>query len=172
MIQTKEKKAAFEVVGFAKKMSTQNQMENYVEIAAMWETLTPNMMSKLLSTSNGLINGFLGLSDEVGQELFTYLIGVTSDETDLEDVSRVSYPESDWLIFSCSGSIPGGSMINLKKEVLLEWLPNSDYTQLSLPRLEVYFEGDMTSDSYQSELWIPIKIKEASTNQGGEYDSI
>ncbi|WP_314062022.1 GyrI-like domain-containing protein [uncultured Vagococcus sp.] len=63
-------------------------------------------------------------------------------------------------------------MINLKKDVLLEWLPNSDYTQLSLPGLEVYFEGDMTSDSYQSELWIPIKIKEESTNQGGEYDSI
>lgn len=159
MIVKKESKTAFNVTGFMKELETDSHMENYTEIARMWGDLTSENMSTLLATSNGLINGFLGVSDEKGHDIFHYLIGVTSAVTGLDGLSDIRYPDCDWLIFDCLGSIPGGAMINLKNNVLLEWLPNSDYDQLPLPRVEVYFEGDMSADSYQSELWVPIKNK-------------
>lgn len=154
-----EKKAGFTVSGFKQKFSTTDNSENFDAISSMWGSLTPEKMTTLLSVSDGKINGFLGISDEQGQQSFNYLIGTSTDTQNLEGLDVINFPECDWLIFDCSGSIPGGAMINLKNEVLLEWLPKSDFDQLSLPRVEVYVQGDTASDSYQSELWIPVKNK-------------
>ncbi|MBO0454813.1 MULTISPECIES: GyrI-like domain-containing protein [Enterococcus] len=151
-----QKKSAFKVVGFKKHFPVVEGKENFEEIASMWASLTPEMMGQLMTVSDGEINGFLGVSDENGQENFNYLIGTTSRIDDHEELASIDFPEAEWAKFECTGPIPH-AMMQLKKEIIYSWLPNSDYDQLPLPRFEIYFQGDMTSDSYKSELWLPVR---------------
>lgn len=157
MNQHLQKKSAFKVLGFKKQFSVIDNKENFEEIASMWAALTPEKMSQLLSVSDGEVNGFLGISDENGQEKFNYVIGTTSQADEQAEMESITFPEAEWLKFECIGPIPN-AMMDLKKEMIYNWLPNSEFQQLSLPRFEIYFQGDMTSDSYQSELWVPVKL--------------
>lgn len=161
MIAKKGHKAAFRVIGFIEEFTAANNGENFEDIAKMWRNLTPDMMAKLLAVTDGTTNGLLGISDERGQPTFNYLIGTTSAVTqELDGLNEINFPEADWLVFNCSGPIPN-AMISLKNTTLLEWFPCSEYEQLPLPRMEVYLQGDMLSNSYQSELWIPVKKKDS-----------
>lgn len=45
----------------------------------------------------------------------------------------------------------------IRKRIFIEWLPNSDYDHDEGPEIEWYSNGDMNSDNYLSEIWIPIK---------------
>ncbi|WP_251867738.1 GyrI-like domain-containing protein [Enterococcus malodoratus] len=151
-----QKRAAFKVLGFKNQFPVIDNKENFEEIASMWAALTPEEMSQLLSVSDGEVNGFLGVSDERGEENFNYVIGTTSKVDEQEGLDNIDFPEAEWLKFECIGPIPN-AMIALKKEIIYSWLPNSEFQQLPLPRFEIYFQGDMTADSYRSELWIPVK---------------
>lgn len=48
---------------------------------------------------------------------------------------------------------------NLWKLIISEWLPNSNYEIVEAPDFEIYYAGDNQSPSYQSEVWIPVKLK-------------
>ncbi|MGM0110079.1 GyrI-like domain-containing protein [Enterococcus sp. DIV0187] len=151
-----QKRSAFKVLGFKNQFSVIDNKENFEEIASMWAALTPEKMSQLLSVSDGEVNGFLGVSDECGEGNFNYVIGTTSKVDAQEGLDHIDFPEAEWLKFECTGPIPN-AMMDLKKEIIYNWLPNSEFQQLPLPRFEIYFQGDMTADSYRSELWIPVK---------------
>lgn len=45
----------------------------------------------------------------------------------------------------------------IRKRIFIEWLPNSGYDHDEGPEIEWYSNGDMNSDNYLSEIWIPIK---------------
>lgn len=147
---------AFKVLGLKKQFQVVDGREIFQEIASMWDSLSPEIMTQIMDLSDGQVNGFIGISDERGQKYFNYVIGTTSHEEVQSGMVRIDFPEAEWLKFECTGFIPN-AMMTLKKEIIYNWLPNSDYEQSALPRFEVYFQGDMTSDSYQSELWIPVK---------------
>jgi AraC family transcriptional regulator len=153
---TIQTRAAFEVIGFSERFSCVGERENFEAIANMWTNLTQEKMEKLLLLADGKTNGFIGISDENGQTHFNYLIGTTSSLNKPKDLQSVKFPECEWLTATCIGAIPA-AMIKLKKELVYNWLQNSDYEQTIHPRFEIYFQGDMTSDSYQSELWIPVR---------------
>lgn len=154
-----ETKPRFKVIGYLERFQTTNNQENFGEISRMWEMLKPNQMTTLFSYSDSAIGGLLGVSDENEHENFNYLIGTSSQIEEIENLTVIDFPEADWLLFSCEGSIPN-AMMHLKGKVLKEYLPTSIFEQLKLPRIEVYPQGDMTSDVYHSELWIPVKKRE------------
>ena len=153
-----QKKEAFKVLGFKSLFPTIDGKENFQEISAMWESITPEKMSKLISISNGKVNGFLGLSDENGEKHFNYVIGSMTQLDKQDSMQKIDFPEAEWLKFECTGSIPN-AMMALKKEIIYDWLPRSEFVQLPIPRVEIYYQGDMNSSHYKSELWIPVKRK-------------
>lgn len=58
--------------------------------------------------------------------------------------------------FECRGRLPEAQQ-NIWKRLYTEWFPNSGYEHAEAPDLEWYSEENMDSDSYLSEIWIPIK---------------
>ncbi|MNP55404.1 Bacterial transcription activator, effector binding domain [compost metagenome] len=51
------------------------------------------------------------------------------------------------------------SIQDLWKRVYSEWLPQSSYELIPTYAIEYYTEGDIKSEDYISEVWIPVKEK-------------
>lgn len=45
----------------------------------------------------------------------------------------------------------------MQKRIMTEWLPNSGYHYADAPDIEQYTDGDQSSDTYISYIWVPIK---------------
>ena len=109
--------------------------------------------------------GYLGLcfDDEGGKE-FTYMIGCFADPEkdkapDKEGFVMRTLPAATWAKFKAVGKTPQGIQ-KVNRQVYTEWLPNNpDYELASGCNIEVYSEGDMDSDDYECEFWIPVKKK-------------
>ena len=63
--------------------------------------------------------------------------------------------EAEYAIVPVKGAIPG-SIHHAWKYVLEVFFPETGYRHSGAPDFEVYTEGDMSSPSYQMELWIPV----------------
>ena len=48
---------------------------------------------------------------------------------------------------------------DLQTRIVSEWLPVSGYEYADAPDIEVYPEGDQTSDGYKCEVWLPVSKK-------------
>lgn len=64
-----------------------------------------------------------------------------------------------------------GAMPNVMQEVwnkiFTEWFPSNGYEHTMTPELEVYTDGDPSSESYYSEIWIPVKKGRAAIRVDG-----
>lgn len=85
---------------------------------------------------------------------------------DVEDIERakkigleiMEIPEAKYACIELVGKVP--ECIHMGWKFAMEtFLPENRYKHSGSPDFEVYFEGDMYSDDYVMELWIPI-IKE------------
>lgn len=54
-----------------------------------------------------------------------------------------------------------GAIQQLWHHISAEFFPSSAYTPTCEMDIEVYFPGDMTASDYRSEIWIPVKRKDA-----------
>ncbi len=75
-----------------------------------------------------------------------------------ENFEVLKVPAHTWAIFTCIGAMPE-ALQNMWKRIYTEWLPSSNYSLLSDFDFEYYSEGDTGSESYRSEIWIPVKEK-------------
>ena len=69
----------------------------------------------------------------------------------------MTFPESDWAMFSAKGPLPG-SLQALNTQVWQEWYPKEGkkYRAGGSAMLEVYSPGDMQSPDYECGIWVPI----------------
>ena len=69
----------------------------------------------------------------------------------------MTFPESDWAMFSAKGPLPG-SLQALNTQVFEEWLPDEGkaYQPEGSAMLEVYSAGDMRSSDYECGIWVPV----------------
>lgn len=81
---------------------------------------------------------------------------VKSDAPLLEGMKELIIEEQEYVKFECRGKLPETQQ-NIWKRLYTEWFPNSGYEHAEAPDLEWYSEENMDSDSYLSEIWIPIK---------------
>lgn len=75
-----------------------------------------------------------------------------------ENFEVLEIPTYTWAIFKCIGPMPN-AIQDMWKRIYSEWLPQSEYELISDYDLEVYTEGDLQSQDYISEIWIPVKVK-------------
>ncbi len=64
-------------------------------------------------------------------------------------------PARTWIIFECTGAMPN-AIQKLWHEICTEFFPVSDYQPTYELDIEVYPDGDMTSENYKSYIRIPV----------------
>ena len=85
---------------------------------------------------------------------------------DVEDIEKakklgleiMEIPEAKYACIELVGKVPNSIHVGWKF-AMETFLPENGYKHSGTPDFEVYFEGDMYSDDYVMELWIPI-VKE------------
>lgn len=89
---------------------------------------------------------------------FDYGIGGRCrDSIEVPDGFRMNIiPARTWIVFECIGAMPN-AMQEMWHKICSEFFPTSDYKPTYEMDIEVYPKGDMTSDTYKSYIWIPVK---------------
>lgn len=150
-----EEKEEMRIVGVKKWFSTVNNQQMQ-EIPKMWDEF-PDEMSKQLKEISSL-KGFMGLCADMYNDGFDYWIGSISEEPCPEGMEEKKIPASTWAVFEIIG--PLRPLPNLMQDIwgriYSEWLPNSGYQRAEIPEIEFYSDGDCMSETYRSEIWIPV----------------
>jgi AraC family transcriptional regulator len=149
-------KAAFQVVGKAKKISTKDGI-NFKQIPEFWQDSMKNKTEDRLVPYNKT-NTILGicLDMEMEKEQFVYMIAVESDRVSesTEFITR-TIPASTWAVFTSAGPMPT-AIQKVIKRIWEEWFPATGYEHAGTAELEVYLPGDLNAEDYHCEVWIPI----------------
>ncbi len=123
--------------------------------------------------ADGTIDALLALSDGeprvygvcYGNDLtddkrFDYGIAVrcASGAVAPEGLRRRTIPARTWAVFPCVGAMPD-AIQQLWHRICAEFFPSSAYAPTCEMDIEVYPEGDMSSQNYRSEIWVPVRKK-------------
>ncbi|MBP8640923.1 MAG: AraC family transcriptional regulator [Oscillospiraceae bacterium] len=154
-IETKE---AFRIVGVKRHYKIEVE-ENFTEIPKFWgEMHQAGLIPRLCELMNRPPYGVLGICGGMDGKSFDYYIAVASDKAAPSDLVEFEVPACSWAIFECVGAMPK-AIQELQTRIVSEWLPASGYEYADNPDIEVYPEGDQSSDSYRCEVWLPITKK-------------
>ena len=106
--------------------------------------------------------GMIGIciQEKAGCKEFKYGIGcVDKDVKEIPvDFEVLEIPAYTWAIFKCMGPMPS-AIQDMWKKVYSEWLPQAEYELISDYDIELYTEGNLQSQDYLSEIWIPVREK-------------
>lgn len=146
-----EKKAAFAVAGVLLE-----GIDNSLCPSAWDQLFEKTSFESLESLGNGQSFGICSAVKECN--LINYMAGY--DVTELEKakvlgLSIMDIEAAEYAIIPVKGPIPG-SIHHAWKYILEVFFPETDYRHSGAPDFEVYSEGDMYSDEYQMELWVPV----------------
>ena len=88
-----------------------------------------------------------------------YMIaGVYKGGEILPELTTVDYPECTFAKFTCVGPIPG-SLQKGTQYIFQTWIKEHPEVIPGHAVFEHYLPGDQTSDTYISEIWLPVTIK-------------
>lgn len=151
-----EKAEGFRLVGIVKTVTTVNG-ENFKIIPEMWRDAWEDGSSvKLNDACKEGKPEFYGVCYNPQGDNFNYMIGVESDKPVAEGMKELIIDEQEYVKFECRGRLPEAQQ-SVWKRIYTEWFPNSGYEHEDAPELEWYSNEGMDSDSYLSEIWIPIR---------------
>lgn len=156
-----EKKEAFRIIG-PRLTTTLTNNQALEDIPRFWNSVeTAGQIGQLVGLMNAEPKGVLGASigDLLdGSDNFHYYIAVASDLPVPPEMHEYKVPASTWAIFESIGPMPE-TIQTLQKRIYTEWLPNSGYEYAQAPDIEVYSDGDLTANDYQSWVWLPVVKK-------------
>lgn len=149
-----EKNRELKLVGIKKNIIMKDGA-NLMQIPEFWKNTCENgIYNKLINLCDDKI--FYGVCHNFRTDEFDYMIGVESDKEINEEYEVLNIPELTWVKFECRGRLPKAQQ-DVWKRIFSEWLPSSGYEHDEGPEIEWYSDGEMDSDNYLSEIWIPIK---------------
>ncbi len=156
-------KGAFRIVGIKKRVPIIFNGVN-PEIAAMWKSLTEEMITRLKELSNtepsGLISASTNFSegrmDEKGE--LDHYIGVATTKKCPDNMTHLEVAASAWAVFQAVGPFPD-ILQDVWGRIYSEWFPSSNYEQAEGPEILWNENKDITSPTFKSEIWIPVQNK-------------
>ncbi|WP_232514213.1 GyrI-like domain-containing protein [Staphylococcus nepalensis] len=83
-----------------------------------------------------------------------YLIGVTNEEAQ-NNWQQVDLAEGRYLVFDAKGPVPE-SIKRAMQTINRDILHTLDYELRNAPFFELYKSGDVNSEAYVTEIWLPI----------------
>ena len=137
--------------------------ENLNTIPDFWtRAQTDGTIEKLLSLAldKTFVLGVCYGNRPTDDKTFDYAIAVPADPSAPvpEGFRRTDIPARTWAMFECTGPMPG-AIQQLWHRIITEFFPGSAYEPTYELDIEAYPDGDMTSDDYHSEIWVPITTK-------------
>lgn len=157
-------KGPFAVVGIMKRVPLVFNGVNQA-IAAMWASLDKETIDRLKRLSDvepvGLISASVHFSEgrmEEQGELDHY-IGVATTAACPEGMARLDVAASTWAVFTAVGPFPE-TLQNVWGRIYSEWFPSTGYESTGGPELLWNESKDMSSPTYKSEIWIPVRKRE------------
>jgi AraC family transcriptional regulator len=148
----------FRLVGIKERM-TMDTGENFKRIPKFWnEFYNQSRCKEMLKFNDNKDLLFMGVCANSDDKGFDYYIATGSNQEIPEDMAELVVPAGKYVIFECVGSMPEGQQ-KVWKRIFTEWFPSSGYEMADGPQLEWYSEGDITSEEYRSEIWIPVHKK-------------
>ncbi|WP_232697470.1 AraC family transcriptional regulator [Brevibacillus daliensis] len=163
-----EEKKAFRIIGIKKRVPIIFNGVN-PEIASMWESLDGETINKLKILSNvkpmGLLSASTNFSEgrmEEKGELDHY-IGVATTKECPDNLTQLKVPASTWAVFEAIGPFPD-TLQDVWGRIYSEWFPSSNYEQIEGPEILWNEDKDVTSPTFKSEIWIPIRTNTRDLN--------
>ena len=125
-------------------------------LSNLWESASQDgVIEQLIALTDGSgPQGILGVNvcKDDGQ---SYQIAVASSREAPAWADEIHVPAGLWAVFDCTGPCSTATAEHYRR-VYSEWLPSSGYGLSGDVSIEVYPQGDFSSTSYRSEIWMPI----------------
>ena len=156
-----EEKEAFRIVGIKKRVPIIFKGVNQ-EIASMWKSLDVDTINKLKNLSNvepmGLLSASTNFSESRMEEKgeLDHYIGVATTKDCPGDLTQLAIPPLTWAVFEAIGPFPD-TLQDVWGRIYSEWFPSSNYEQIEGPEILWNESKDITSPTFRSEIWIPIR---------------
>ena len=146
-------KGPFHVAGRTIRMTTCNG-ENLKEIPKFWsDAYADGLIAKLEKLSGQQEIYGICMDFEPDQEAFTYMVAAEMPEgVDTGELEVVQIPAATWAVFESVGPMPD-AIQHVWKRIFSEWFPATG----EAPQLEVYPAGDIRSDDYRCQVWVPVR---------------
>ena len=150
-----EEKGKFHVVGVKKWFSTVNNQQ-MKEIPKMWDNFEKGKMEQIRNLNE--TKAVMGICADMYNDGFDYWVGTITDKECPKGMCEMEIPASTWAIFEVVGPIRPlpNTMQDIWGRIFSEWLPSSGYKHAEIPEFEYYSNGDWMSETYKSEIWIPV----------------
>jgi len=146
-----ETKQAFTVIGVVREF---NSDTSYTEIPKFWD--------EHFSKGGGkYICGMFGVcyDNSMDSKNFSYMIADCVDGKGPlpSEYVKKDIPAKTWAVFPCRGAMPK-ALQDVNTKIWSEWLPNCrEYEIDGNFDIEMYSDGDNSSEDYYSEIWLPVK---------------
>ena len=154
-----ENQGAFRVIGFHQRVSLLYEGVN-PEIAAMWQGLEMEAITRLKAlsdtTPNGLIQATTNFHEDRGEgSSVDHYIGVASTLECPSEFEGLEVAAGEWAVFPTEGPFPQ-TMQQIWARVFTEWFPSSGYQHAGGPELVWSEHRDITLPNFRNEIWIPV----------------
>lgn len=137
-------------------------MNEETDYPKIWEELNRKVSSQQIKAmgSGEAFGAFYGKSEP---DQFYYMASFDVKHVDIAirlGLTLLEVPPAEYAVVSLKGSIPN-NIRNGWAFVMEKYFPEHGYTHANTPSFEVYLPGDMTSDDYEMEFWVPIAPEES-----------
>lgn len=147
-------KEVFKVVGIKDRFSHVDNLG--MSVGTMWANTPRETIQKIMALSNAEPMGLVGAYSEMYEDNTTdYYIGTITTNDCPEDLVILEVPAQTWAVFEIVGALPT-AMAEVWGRIFSEWFPTTGYEHMKAPEIEWYSNGDMSSETYKSEIWIPV----------------
>lgn len=151
-----EKKESIRIVGVSAPLSKTLE-ENFQEAPALWgKAATDGTVMRLAGMMDSDPKGVLGVTAPSEGDVWKYYVSVATTQPVPEGMEEYVIPPCTWAIFPGCGSMPG-SIQELEKRIVTEWLPTSGYEYAEAPDIECYLEPNPVNAKF--EVWVPVQKK-------------
>ena len=149
-------KESFRIVGYATR-EPMTMEDCFEKIPKFWQSVKERggigELQKLMDGNEPA--GILGVSLCEGGDYSGFLIAAATSAPVPEGMEEQIIPATTYAVFECTGPLPD-AMQTVQQRIISEWLPTSGYEYAPAPDIEVYGDGDQSSENYHSEVWLPI----------------
>ncbi len=151
-----ERKKAFAIAGLSTKISIKAKSSNIIPL--LWQDLMSRENGDFcFSLGNGQYYGVC--FDFKSEDDLSYMAGFDFEDKNLAKnmgLEILEIPEANYAIIELKGKVP--DCIHKGWEYVMgTFLPENGLKHAGTPDLEVYGKGDMDSDDYQMQLWVPVE---------------
>ena len=152
-------KEAFDIIEKVEVHTVENS-ENFKSIPDFWSRSRNDSTIKTLlnlTSDKSYIFGVCYGNLSENAKCFDYSIAVKCHKDTIapDGFRKNTIPARTWAVFECNGAMPG-AIQDMWHKIVSEFFPASGYQPTYQMDIEAYTEGDMGSQDYHSEIWVPV----------------